>query len=122
YGLLSYLPPSLETPALLIGPLVAIVFLVLLPFLSGDGEKSWRRRPIAVLTVLLIAIVLGTLTHLAGYTPWRPHTIAGSGDPGPDRFLHGTTSLKRQGALAFQGKQCRNCHSLRDMGGQRGTA
>src|SRR6202161_1928420 len=61
YGLLSYLPPAMETPALLIGPVVAIGFLVLLPFLSGEGEKSWRRRPIAVLTVLLIAVILGTL-------------------------------------------------------------
>src|SRR5436309_2575240 len=40
YGLLSYLPPSMETPALLIGPVVVIAFLVLLPFLSGDGEKT----------------------------------------------------------------------------------
>jgi ubiquinol-cytochrome c reductase cytochrome b subunit len=122
YGLLSYLPPSLETPALLIGPVVAIGFLVLLPFLSGEGEKSWRRRPIAVLTVLLIAIVLGTLTHLAGYTPWSPHMNAWSGDPVPDKFLHGTTALQRQGALVFQGKQCRNCHFLGDSGGQRGPA
>src|ERR1700692_2962654 len=45
YGLLSYLPPSMETPALFIGPVVAIAFLVLLPFLSCEGEKSWRRRP-----------------------------------------------------------------------------
>jgi ubiquinol-cytochrome c reductase cytochrome b subunit len=122
YGLLSYLPPSMETPALLIGPVVAIGFLVLLPFLSGEGEKSWRRRPIAVLTVLLIAIVLGTLTHLAGYTPWSPHMNAWSGDPVPDKFLHGTTALQRHGALVFQGKQCRNCHSLGDSGGQRGPA
>src|SRR5437879_13122314 len=56
YGLLSYLPSSMETPALLIGPVIVIAFLVLLPFLSGDGEKSWRRRPIAVLSVLLISI------------------------------------------------------------------
>ena len=48
YALLSLLPPSLETPALLIGPVVVIVALLLLPFLSGEGEKSWRRRPIAV--------------------------------------------------------------------------
>jgi len=39
YGLLSYLPPSMETPGLLIGPVVAIAFLVLLPFLSEKGEK-----------------------------------------------------------------------------------
>jgi ubiquinol-cytochrome c reductase cytochrome b subunit len=122
YGLLSYLPPSMETPALLIGPVVAIAFLVLLPFLSGEGEKSWRRRPIAVLAVLLIAIILGTLTHLAGYTPWSPHMNAWSGAPVPEQFLHRSTALERQGALVFQVKQCRNCHSLGDQGGQRGPA
>jgi len=47
---------------------------------------------------------------------------AWSGDPVPDKFLHGTTALQRQGALVFQGKQCRNCHSLGDSGGQRGPA
>src|SRR5262249_30639524 len=64
YALLSLLPPSLETPALLIGPLVVIVVLILLPFFSGEGEKSWRRRPIAVLTVLLLAVTLSTFTRL----------------------------------------------------------
>jgi ubiquinol-cytochrome c reductase cytochrome b subunit len=120
--LLSLLPPSLETPALLVGPVVVIVGLLLLPFLSGEGEKSWKRRPIAVLTVLLIAITLGTFTHLAEFTPWSPHMSAWSGDPVPVRLLHGTTALERQGALVFQAKQCRNCHSLGDKGGQRGPA
>jgi ubiquinol-cytochrome c reductase cytochrome b subunit len=122
YALLSLLPPSMETPALLIGPVVVIAVLLLLPFLSGEGEKSWRRRPIGVLTILLLAISLGTLTHLSGYTPWSPHMNAWSGDPVPDRFLRGTTALQRQGALVFQVKQCRNCHSLGDSGGQRGPA
>jgi ubiquinol-cytochrome c reductase cytochrome b subunit len=40
----------------------------------------------------------------------------------PDKFLHGTTALERQGALIFQSKQCRNCHSLGELGGQRGPA
>jgi len=122
YALLSLLPPSLETPALLAGPIVVIVGLLLLPFLSGEGEKSWRRRPIAVLTVLLIAITLGTFTHLAGFAPWSPHMNAWSGDPVPERFLRGTTALERQGALVFQVKQCRNCHLLGESGGERGPA
>jgi ubiquinol-cytochrome c reductase cytochrome b subunit len=120
YALLSLLPPSLETPALLIGPVVVIFALILLPFLFGEGEKSWRRRPIAVMSILLIAVTLGTLTHLSGYTPWSPHMNAWSGDPVPERFLKGTTALERQGALVFQVKQCRNCHSLGELGGQRG--
>jgi ubiquinol-cytochrome c reductase cytochrome b subunit len=122
YALLSLLPPSLETPALLIGPVVAIVALLLLPFVSGEGEKSWRRRPIAVLTVLLIAVTLTTFTRLAQFAPWSPQMSAWSGEPVPQRFLHGTTALERQGALVFQAKQCRNCHSLEATGGQRGPA
>ncbi len=122
YALLSLLPPSMETPFLLIVPPVAIIALILLPFLSGEGEKSWKRRPIAVLTVLLIAITLGTFTRMAQFAPWSPHMNAWSGDPVPDRFVHGTTALERQGALVFQVKQCRNCHSLGNIGGKRGPA
>jgi ubiquinol-cytochrome c reductase cytochrome b subunit len=120
YALLSLLPPSLETPFLLIAPVLAIVALLLLPFVSGEGEKSWRRRPIAVLTVLLIAVTLGTFTRLAQLAPWSPHMNAWSADPVPERFLRGTTALERQGALVFQVKQCRNCHALGESGGQRG--
>jgi ubiquinol-cytochrome c reductase cytochrome b subunit len=122
FALLSLLPPSLETPALLIGPVVVILGLILLPFVFGEGEKSWRRRPVAVLTILLVAVSLGTFTHLAEYAPWSPQMNAWSGDPVPARFLKDTTALERQGALVFQLKQCRNCHSLGDQGGQRGPA
>jgi ubiquinol-cytochrome c reductase cytochrome b subunit len=122
YALLSLLPPEMETPALLIGPVVVIIGLILLPFLFGEGEKSWRRRPIAVLSILLIAVTLGTFTHLAEYAPWSPHMNAWSGNPVPQRFLQGTSALQRQGALVFQVKQCRNCHSLGELGGQRGPA
>jgi ubiquinol-cytochrome c reductase cytochrome b subunit len=59
---------------------------------------------------------------MAQFTPWSPHMNAWSGDPVPDRYIHGTTALERQGALVFQVKQCRNCHSLGNMGGQRGPA
>ena len=45
---------------------------------------------------------------------------AWSGAPVADQMLKGTTALERQGALVFQGKQCRNCHALGDSGGERG--
>ena len=122
YAVLSFLPPSMETPALLIGPVIVIGALLLLPFLSGEGEKSWRRRPIAVLTILLTAVTLATFTHLAGFTPWSPHMNAWSSDPIPPRFLQHRTALERQGALVFQAKQCHNCHALGQDGGQRGPA
>ena len=122
YAVLSFLPPSMETPALLIGPVIIIGALLLLPFLSGEGEKSWRRRPIAVLTISLVAVMLATFTHLAGYTPWSPQMNAWSGEPIPAKFLQHRTALERQGALVFQVKQCHNCHALDGQGGQRGPA
>ena len=120
YAMLALSLPSMETPALLIGPVVVIGFLILLPFISGEGEKSWKRRPIAVVTLLLVAVSLGTFTKLANYSPWSPVMNAWSGDPVPVSFLNGRTPLQRQGALVFQGKQCRNCHSIGGTGGKRG--
>jgi ubiquinol-cytochrome c reductase cytochrome b subunit len=120
YAMLALLPPSMETPALLIGPVVVIGFLILLPFLSGEGEKSWKRRPVAVVTLLLVAVALGTFTKLATYSPWSPVMNGWSGDPVPVEFLNGRSPLERQGALVFQVKQCRNCHAIGGSGGKRG--
>ena len=122
YAVLAYLPPSLETVAILAGSVVVIGGLLLLPFLSGEGEKSWRRRPIAVMSIMLIAVSLGTFTHLAGYTPWSPEMTAWSGEPVPGKFLERRTALERKGAVVLQAKQCRNCHALDGRGGQRGPA
>ena len=122
YAMLALLPPRLETPLLLVGPVIAIGFLVLLPFLSGEGEKSWKRRPIAVITLLLVAVAFGTFTRLASYSPWSPVMNAWSGDPVPVNYLEGRSPLERQGSLIFQVKQCRNCHSIGGAGGRRGPA
>jgi len=122
YAVLSYLPPAAETPIILIAPIIVIVVLLALPFVAGEGEKSWKRRPIAVLTILVIAVALGVLTHLGEHTPWSPVMNAWSSVPIPAKDLQGRTALERRGALVFQGKQCRNCHSLGDAGGKRGPA
>jgi ubiquinol-cytochrome c reductase cytochrome b subunit len=122
YSVLSFLPPSAETPILMIGPAIGIVVLLLLPFIAGEGEKSWKRRPIAVLTILLTAVMLASLTQLGLHTPWSPVMDAWSSLPIPSEYLQGRTALERRGALVFQAKQCHNCHSLDDMGGKRGPA
>ncbi len=122
YALLSFLPPSAETPILLLGPAIGILVLLALPFFAGEGEKSWRRRPIAVLVILLAAVAMGTLTRLGGDAPWSPVMNAWSSLPIPAQYLHGRTALERRGALVFQAKQCHNCHSLNEHGGKRGPA
>jgi len=122
YTILSYLPPQMETPFLLIVPLLAIAILLALPLIAAEGEKSWHRRPVAVLVVSTVAVCWGVLTQLGTSTPWSPHMSAWSGDPLPVNYIHKATPLVRQGAVVFQAKQCRNCHSIGGSGGERGPA
>jgi len=122
YAALALLPPQMETVLLIIGPVIAIGFLIALPLISGTGEKSWRRRPLAVLSVLLIIIALAAFTQLGTYAPWSPVMDAWSSAPIPPNLLGSRTALERQGALVLQEKQCRNCHALGGEGGLRGPA
>ncbi|HEY2857767.1 MAG TPA: cytochrome b N-terminal domain-containing protein [Terracidiphilus sp.] len=122
YTVLSFLPPEMETPFLLIAPVVAVLVLLALPFVAGVGEKSWWRRPVAVFTVMFLAISWGELTHLGTFTPWSPEMNAWSGAVVPVNLLKNRTPLERQGAVVFQAKQCRNCHAIGGLGGQRGPA
>jgi ubiquinol-cytochrome c reductase cytochrome b subunit len=122
YAVLAYLPPSLETPFLFIVPTLAIGAMLLLPLVAGEGEKHWSRRPTAVLMLAIIAVTLGIFTRLGTYTPWSPIMDAWTSDAIPVAYLHGRTPLERQGAIVFQDKQCRNCHSIGGAGGLRGPA
>ena len=122
FSLLALMPPSLETPLLLIVPPLIILAMLALPLFAGEGEKHWSRRPVAVLMVVVIALALGIFTRLGTYTPWSPIMDAWSSDPIPPHDLVHKTALEHQGALVFQNKQCRDCHQLGGVGGQRGPA
>jgi len=122
FSVAALLPPWMETAVLLVGPVVGILALLALPLVSGEGEKSWRRRPVAVLTVILAGVAWGTLTHLGKTAPWSPVMDAWSALPVPEKLLASATPVQRQGGLVFQLKQCRNCHVLGDQGGRRGPA
>ena len=99
-----------------------MVLLFALPFLSGTGEKSPRRRLVTVLSVMMIVLIVGVLAYLGTYAPWSPQMDAWSGAPTPIEYVKGRTPLELQGALVLQNKQCRNCHSLGGEGGRRGPA
>ncbi len=122
YALFALVPPWTEEAVLLVGPPVAIGVLLAVPFLAGTGEKSWKRRPVAVLGVLLTVVTVVTLASLGLTVPWSPVMDAWSSLPTPAHFVEGRTPLELQGALVLQNKQCRNCHELGGQGGRRGPA
>ena len=122
YAVLAFLPTSIETPVMLVVPVLSIAGLLVLPIFASEGERHWARRPVAVLMVSVIAVTLGIFTHLGTYAPWSPIMNAWTSSPIPVKYLHNRTPLERQGALVLQDKQCRNCHMLDGTGGQRGPA
>jgi ubiquinol-cytochrome c reductase cytochrome b subunit len=120
FALLALSPPQAETMIMLVFPLVLIVVLLLVPFLSNRGERAPTRRPVAVLAVIAIYTVLGVLTYQGVTSPWSPHMTAWSGTPIPENLVRNSTPLQLQGAAIFQYKDCRNCHALEGKGGRRG--
>src|SRR6266436_930010 len=89
FALFALLPPWTETTLLLVGPPLAIALLFLVPFIAGTGEKSWKRRPVAVLGVILIVLTVTTLAWLGVIVPWSPKMEAWSAVPTPVQYVKG---------------------------------
>lgn len=122
FALLSLSPPSIESFIMLGLPPLLLFALFLVPIVSGRGERSPGRRPVAVLSVLVIYLLLGVLGWLGHVAPWSPHMTAWSEDPIPPTLLAGSPPRLFVGATVLQYKNCRNCHAVGGRGGQRGPA
>jgi ubiquinol-cytochrome c reductase cytochrome b subunit len=120
FALLSLSPPGAETFVILVFPVILIAVLFLVPFVSNRGERAPSRRPVAVLSVIVIYTILGVLTYQGATGPWSPQMTAWSGEPVPKELVRNCTPLQLQGAALFQNKDCRNCHALEGSGGKRG--
>lgn len=120
FGLLSLSPPGAETFLMLGFPVVLAATLLAVPFIAGRGERAPSRRPVAVLSVVVLVSVLGVLTYEGATAPWSPKMTAWSGDPVPVRIVENASPIELQGAVVFQNKNCRNCHALDGVGGRRG--
>ena len=120
FALLSLSPPAAETFIILVFPVILIVALLLVPFVSNRGERAPSRRPVAVLSVIVIFAVLGVLTYQGATAPWSPVWRPGAATPFPRTWSEPARRLQLQGAVVFQNKQCRNCHALDGVGGRRG--
>jgi ubiquinol-cytochrome c reductase cytochrome b subunit len=120
FALLSLSPAGAETFLILVMPVVLIAALLLVPFVSNRGERAPSRRPVAVLSVVVIFTVIAVLTYYGASEPWSPVMGAWSGAAVPEDLVKSSTPLQLQGAIVLQNKQCRNCHALEGIGGLRG--
>src|SRR6202011_67062 len=94
YAILALLPAYMETFLLLVAPVIGLAILILLPFYSGTGEKSYRARPMAVVVVLLAFLTAGLLAYLGTFAPWSPHMEAWSSAATPAAYIKGRSALE----------------------------
>jgi len=125
FGLLSRSPDWAEDFIMLGLPGVLILALFLVPFVSNRGERAPSKRPLAVLVVVVGLTLFVSLTYQGIEAEWSPQMTAWSGDPVPEDIVTKCTPRQLQGAVVFQNKNCRNCHTLAGKsspptGGKRG--
>jgi ubiquinol-cytochrome c reductase cytochrome b subunit len=117
FAVLALLPHGMENYFMVFGPLLAGVVLVLLPFLWNRGERSPRRRPWAVASVVMIVTMIGTLWVAGVKSDWSPNFNA---QPLPAKVVGATAGPVFEGAKIFHSKGCLNCHLIGPYGGRRG--
>jgi ubiquinol-cytochrome c reductase cytochrome b subunit len=117
FAVLALLPYGIEKYVMVWGPLLAGLFLILMPFLFNRGERSFRRRPWAVASVVLIVVMIAVLWVLGAQTPWSPNFKA---QPLSAAIVGATNGPVFVGARLFHDKGCLNCHLVAGQGGRRG--
>ncbi len=116
FALFALMPPDTESYVIVIGPIVTVVALLVLPFVSNKGERSPIRRPWAVFGTILVVVIVGTLLNIGLISPWSPNF-----DTKPlvsQVAFHDPTLV--EGADLFYKKGCQYCHQIDGHGGLTG--
>jgi len=119
YSALIALLPSWAAPwFVVVFPIAVFVVLVALPFIDRGPHRGMRRRPIAVISVIVIVGALLYLTDLRRRSPWtgwpepEPPTVPASLELSADA---------ERGRQLFAAYGCTSCHALAGRGRQVGT-
>jgi ubiquinol-cytochrome c reductase cytochrome b subunit len=117
FALLSMIPKWLENIVIVGGPAVFGLFLILLPFFGGKGERHPLRRPWSILIVVFIVTIIGYYWRMGVTAPWSPRMDA---PPLPAAVVGVTSGPIADGARVFHQKGCEYCHLVSGYGGIRG--
>jgi ubiquinol-cytochrome c reductase cytochrome b subunit len=83
YAVLAFLPPSIETPVMLIVPVLASRPCCCCRWFAGEGERIGRASRCSADGRRSSHVSLGIFTHLGTYTPWSPVMTAWTSDAVP---------------------------------------
>jgi len=117
FALYALMPPAIESYAIIIGPLLVIIGLLVLPFVSNDGERSPVRRPWAVFGVICVITFVISLLSIGLESPWSPDFKT---QPVAASYTKTGNPEIAFGAALFYKKGCQYCHAINGKGGHNG--
>ena len=116
FALFALMPHKIESIAMLLGPVLTVVVLFSIPFISNKGERSPLKRPWAVYGVICVTVFVISLLVIGLKAPWSPHfntkpvPLSAIKSKNPDSTII-------QGVHLFYSKGCNYCHNINSYGG-----
>lgn len=117
FSLFALMPPKIESYMIIIGPMLTIIILLALPFMSNTGERHPIRRPWAVFGSTCVIIFVFALFLLGEKAPWSPRFKS---QPLTSINIHSSNPEVVTGGALFYKKGCLYCHKIDDQGGYKG--
>ena len=117
FAVLALIPHHLTPYMIIGGPAIALLVVVLLPFLFRSGERAPSRRPWAVGSIIVIVIGIGVLWFIGIKAPWSP---AFDAKPLTAEIIGATSGPVARGGHQFNYRGCLFCHTISGHGGKRG--
>jgi ubiquinol-cytochrome c reductase cytochrome b subunit len=117
FGLLSLIPERIEGYVMIGFPILIGLCLLFVPIWNYKGERAASRRPWAIASVSLTAIMIGALWWEGDHSPWSPNFEA---QPLSANVVGATSGPVFIGAQLFHAKGCLDCHLIQGSGGRRG--
>jgi ubiquinol-cytochrome c reductase cytochrome b subunit len=117
FAVLALLPRGLESVFMIVAPLSAFIFLLMVPVLWNKGERHPARRPWAVAMVVTVLVTIIAFWIEGSISPWSPDFTA---QPLPAALIRSNDPPVLMGAQLFHDKGCEFCHTVEGHGGLRG--
>ena len=117
FSLFALMPPKIESVIMFAGPLLTILILLSVPFISNSGERSPIRRPWAVFGTIAVLMFVFSLLLLGEKAAWSPRFNA---KPLSQAVIHSQDTVVINGADLFYRKGCLYCHTIEGHGGYKG--
>jgi ubiquinol-cytochrome c reductase cytochrome b subunit len=140
FALFALMPHKIESIAMMVGPVLTVIILLSIPFLSNKGERSPLKRPWAMFGVLCVFVFVISLLVIGLQAPWSPDfkaeplplsvirrpsipSTALPATPGSSPTTTGNRSSDSSmisGVRLFYTKGCEYCHRVDGYGGRAG--